>query len=153
VTAPAPAEDPQVAPTDRARIARRATLGLAIPAAVAASVVAGLFAAGHRGPALGVTLGAGAALLITASWVVGALATFHRSGAALLGFTVGLWPVRIALIVLTAAAGMILAAEPISLVLSMVVTHVWGHVVEATTLDALAQAGRAAAKPPDPPSG
>lgn len=152
MTAPAPTEDPQVAPTDRARIARRASFGLALPAALATSVVAGLFAAGHRAPAIGIALGAGAALVITASWLLGALLTFHRSGGALLGFTVGLWPVRIALIVVTAAAGMILQAEPISLVLSLVVTHVWGHVVEATTLDALVQAGKAA-RTQDPPSG
>jgi hypothetical protein len=137
-----PAQDPPVAPADRARIARRAALGLAAPAALAAATAAGLLAAGHHGPAIGVALGAGAALVITASWVVGALATFHRPGAALLGFTIGLWPLRIALIVLTAAAGMILAAEPVSLVLSLVVTHVWGHVVEAATLGALARAGR-----------
>lgn len=134
--------DPAVPPADRARIARRAALGLTAPAALAAATAAGLLAAGHRGPALGVALGSGAALVITASWVVGALATFHRSGNALLGFTIGLWPLRIAVIVLTAAAGMILAAEPISLVLALVVTHVWGHLVEALTLDALARAGR-----------
>lgn len=153
----APIDEPQVAPADRARIARRATLGLALPAALAAVAAAALAAAGHRGPAIGVGLGAGTGLAITASWLLGALVTFHRSGGALMGFTVGLWPLRIALLFLTAAAGTLLQAEPISLVLSLLATHIWGHVVEALTLDALAQAARrsaaASAPPGDPPRG
>lgn len=140
-------DEPRVTPADRARIARRAVLWSTFPVLVGAVVTAGLVSTDHRAVALGVAIGVATGLLLTATWVVGALVTFHRRGDLLLLATLGLWPVRIIILFLVAALGWYVEAEPFSLVTALFATHVYGHVVEAHALDALARAAR---RPPAP---
>ncbi|MCO5165393.1 MAG: hypothetical protein M9894_03375 [Planctomycetes bacterium] len=137
-----PVTPPKVPPGERVRIVRRALLGLAIPLGVAGIVSAALFATAHPAAGMGVAIGGITGLLITATWVFGALFAFDRSGGALMGLTMGLWPIRIALLFVAAALGAVLGVEPISLVVTLFLTHVAGHVVEAMVLDALARSVR-----------
>lgn len=133
---------PKVPREERMRIVRQALVGLAIPLGVSGAVSAALFATSHPAAGMGVAIGGLTGLLITATWVFGALFAFDRSGGALMGFTMGLWPIRIGLLFAAAALGAFLGVEPISLVVTLFLTHVAGHVVEATVLDALARTMR-----------
>lgn len=135
-------DEPRVPAADRVRIARRAAAWLAVPAAVGVALTIALLGSGRRAEGLGVALGVGAGLLLTATWVVGALATFHRRGDVLLLATLGLWPLRVAFLVVVASIGTILGADPFALIVSLVATHVYGHLAEAQALGALADAAR-----------
>lgn len=141
-----PGEPRTISPAERARIARGAVVGLALCAAATAAATVALGLTGHGPSALGAALGGSAGVVITATWLFGALASFDRPGTTALGLTVGLWPIRLALLFFAAGAGAIFGAEPIALVLAFFGTSVAGHVVEALVLDALARAVR-----PSPP--
>lgn len=142
---PGPTEPRKVAPAERARITRMAVVGLTIPAALTAGTAAGLWSSGFRPAGLGVAIGGATGVVITATWVVGSLVGFDRPGSAALALTMGLWPIRLALLFFAAGSGAIFGVEPISMVLALFATFVGGHVVEALVLDALARAVR---KPP-----
>lgn len=139
---PLPGEPRAVPPAERARITRMAVLGLTIPAAITAGAAVGLWLSGLRPSGLGVAIGGATGVVITATWVFGALASFDRPGFAALGMTMGLWPIRLALLFFAAGSAAIFGAEPISTVLALFATYIGGHVVEALVLDALARAVR-----------
>ncbi len=141
-------EPPTISPAERARITRQAVLGLTIPAAVTTGAAAALWLSGHRPTGLGVAIGGAAGIVITATWLAGAVVSFDRPGVTALGLTMGLWPIRLALLFFAAGSGAIFGAEPIAMALALFATFVAGHVVEALVLDALARAVR----PPPPES-
>lgn len=144
---PSPAREPRtISPAERARITRMAAVGLALPAAMTAGTAVALWLTGHRPSSLGVAIGGTTGIVITASWLIGALISFDRPGVTALGLTMGLWPIRLALLFFAAGSGAIFGVDAIALVLALFATFVAGHVVEALVLDALARAVR----PPPP---
>ncbi len=127
---------------------------MTFPAAVTTGLAVGLWLSGYRPAGLGVAIGGATGIVITATWLVGAIASFDRPGVTALGLTMGLWPIRLALLFFAAGTGAIFGAEPISLVFALFGTYVAGHIVEALVLEALARAVRPPpATPPDPAPG
>lgn len=125
-------------PGAKARVA-----GFALSLSGAATVVcAGLallyLQAGHPRHALGVFLGHVAAQLVTATWLVGAILSFDRGTQEFMRATLGMSPLRLLVLVTVVVAGVLLTeADHVALFLSLIGTHVYGHVVEGLVLGRL----------------
>jgi len=150
---PAPTKPPPPTPealAARRAIAVRAVTALLVPAGgvVAACVLLNL--SGRAPIALGLALGHGVAIVLSLSWVLGAILFQDADHKLFLGFTLGQWPFRLAAVVLIFwMATSSLALSIPALFFAFLATHVYGHVVQGLTFSAL---GRASRPPQEPQS-
>lgn len=143
----------------RARIALQALFVLAGLTCVACAAGIALKESGRPAASLGLVVGHVVAQGVTLSWVTAATLRFDAGLGQLMGWTLGLWPLRFigALVGLTAAAKL-LPLDQGALFGGFLATYVLGHVIEGVTLERLMRAARAVAKaraeasPPDEPS-
>lgn len=129
---------PERAPIGRGEIARTILLALGGSTVVVGLLVVALSAGGLGEIAQGVLLGHLLAHGVTATWLLGALITFHLSWRALMVGTVGAFPIRVLLLggaiaLLVTQFHVHLAAMTLSLLASMV----YGLFVEGWTFNAL----------------
>ncbi|RMG06342.1 MAG: hypothetical protein D6731_26010 [Planctomycetota bacterium] len=132
--------------TARRAIARRLLLALGALSLVAGLAGAALALAGRPDWAKGSLAGHILAQVVTATWTLGALATFGSSQRSFLVATVGALPLRLLWVLGCAWTAAQLGLHLASFVAALVPTLVAGHVLEAWTFGALA----AASEPPPP---
>jgi hypothetical protein len=131
---------PRLNPATRGRIARKALLALGIPTTLCCAAAL-LVVESNPQVCKGVLLGHLLAQLLTAIWIVGALVTFDRSHTAFFGATVGQAPLRFVLVLSACyVSAQYLDVELTALALTLLVTMVYGHVVQLLTFDALGKA-------------
>jgi hypothetical protein len=121
---------------------RGALAWLALPGGVVLGLAGGLLALGHPDHALGLALGYGLGACLALSWVVGAVRRFDAPLEQLARFTLGMWPLRLVLLVGGGALGIRLGAHVVTLVMTLFVAHAYGHVLEARAFQALAAGTR-----------